>query len=72
VEGEIMNELEEYQLKVNKFVHNTFCDAYKLITDRTVNEKYLIVQRISNRMFIQFNRFIFENTIPEAVEKGDL
>ncbi len=68
------------ELKVNKFIHNTFCDAYKLIMDRTVNEfpdltdneKYLIVQRISNRMFIQFNRFIFEKTIQEAVEKGDL
>jgi hypothetical protein len=75
-----MTELEEYQLKVNKYVHDTFADAYKLITQRTIEqfsdlsdgEKHLIIQRIVNRLYIQFNTVTFNKSFSESLRDGDL
>lgn len=75
-----MTELEEYQLKVNKYVHETFVDAYKVISQRTVDqfpdlsdgEKYLIIQRIVNRLYIQFNTVTFNKSFSESLKDGDL
>jgi len=75
-----MTELEQYQLKVNKYVHDTFADAYKLITQRTIEqfsdlsdgEKHLIIQRIVNRLYIQFNIVTFNKSFSESLRDGDL
>lgn len=75
-----MTELEQYQLKVNKYVHDTFVDAYKLITQRTIeqfsdlsdSEKSLIIHRIVNRLFVQFNTVEYSKAFGESVKDGDL
>lgn len=75
-----MTELEQYQLKVNKYVHETFVDAYKLITKRTVeqfsdlsdNEKSLIIHRIVNRLFVQFNTVVYSQAFDQSAKDGDL
>lgn len=74
-----MTKLEEDQLKVFNHVHNVALDVYNIIIKRTKsefpeltdNEIYLVVQRISNRLFIQFNTCVLE-VISGANEEGDL
>jgi hypothetical protein len=73
-------EVEDYQLKVSKYVHKTFVDIYNIASERTMNEfpdlsdneKWLVLSRIFNRAFIQFNTNSFVGASKESLKHGDL
>jgi len=74
------DEMEDYQKVVCKHVHKTFVDIYNIAVERTKkefpdlsdNEKWLVINRIFNRAYVQFNNVAFNNALKESFEAGDL